>query len=150
MTERRALILFVGGVLLVGLGIGGLTVPDGWYAALAKPSFNPPNWVFPPAWTVLYVLVGVAGWRVWRLPDKGPSLMLWSAQLALNYLWTPVFFVLHMTGAALAVILLLLLLILAFVAATWMRERIAALLFLPYAAWVAFAVTLNAAIWHLN
>lgn len=159
MTERRALILFVVGVLAAGLTIGGLTAPDGWYAALAKPWFNPPNWLFPPAWTILYVLIGIAGWRIWRLPRHGGkgrggegrgALAAWAVQLVLNFAWTPVFFVLHQTGAALAVIAALLAAILAFIALAWPRDRIAALLFLPYAAWVAFAGTLNAAIWHLN
>lgn len=150
MTERRALFLFVVGVLVAGLAIGSLTVPDGWYAALAKPWFNPPNWVFPPAWTILYVLIGVAGWRVWRLPERGGTLNAWIAQTVLNFSWTPVFFRLHQTGAAFAVILTLLAVILAFIALAWRRDRTAALLFLPYAAWVAFASTLNGAIWQLN
>lgn len=150
MSERRALYLFVGGVLVAGLAIGSLTAPDGWYAALAKPWFNPPNWVFAPAWTVLYVLIGIAGWRIWRLPERGGTMHAWIAQLVLNFSWTPVFFRLHQIGAALAVVLLLLAAILLFIALAWRRDRIAALLFLPYAAWVAFASTLNAAIWQLN
>lgn len=150
MTERRALLLFVVGVLAAGLVIGGLTAPDGWYAALAKPWFNPPNWIFAPAWTVLYVLIGIAGWRVWRLPERGGALGVWIVQLALNFSWTPVFFRLHQIGAALAVVLALLVAILAFIALAWRRDRTAALLFVPYAAWVAFASTLNGAIWQLN
>jgi translocator protein len=146
----RALALFVAPVLAIGLGIGSLTAPDGWYAALAKPSFNPPNWIFPPVWTVLYVLIGAAGWRVWRLRGGGPLRALWSAQLVLNFAWTPSFFVLHRIGLAFGVIALLLLAILAFVAFAWKRDRVAALLFLPYAAWVAFAAALTAAIWQLN
>ena len=150
MTDRRALILFIAGVMLVGFAIGSLTAPDAWYAALRKPSFNPPNWVFPPAWAILYVLIGIAGWRVWRLADRGALLKVWAAQLMLNLGWTPVFFVAHRTGAALAVISALLAAILLFIALAWSRDRIAALLFLPYAAWVAFALVLTAAIWRLN
>lgn len=150
MTDRRALILFIAGVMLVGGGIGSLSAPDGWYAALQKPSFNPPNWVFAPAWTVLYILIGIAGWRVWRLTDRGPLLKVWAAQMILNFCWTPVFFVMHQIGAALAVIAALLAAILLFIALACPRDRVAAYLFLPYAAWVAFALTLNAAVWRLN
>ncbi len=140
------LVLTVGG----GLAIGLLAAPDAWYAGLAKPAFNPPGAVFGPVWTVLYVLIAVAGWQVWQHDRAGRAMKLWWAQLALNFLWSPVFFGAHRVGLALLVILLLLAAILAFIAAAWRPQRAAAWLFLPYAAWVAFASVLNGAILALN
>jgi len=147
---RRAAIYatFLLAVLGIGLLIGTVTRPEGWYAALAKPSFNPPNWVFAPVWTVLYVMIAIAGARTWESGSGG--LGLWLGQMALNFAWTPVFFGLHRPGLALAIILALLVAILAFIATRWRADRTAALLFVPYAAWVAFAGVLNAAIVALN
>jgi tryptophan-rich sensory protein len=139
-------VLVVGG----GLAIGYLTAPGEWYAGLAKPSFNPPGWIFGPVWTVLYVLIAVAGWRTFERDRRGWLMRLWWAQLALNFLWSPVFFAAHRIGLALIVILLMLAAILAFTAASWRQDRVAAWLFAPYAAWVAFASVLNAAIFTLN
>jgi benzodiazapine receptor len=150
MSGRAPITPFV--VLVVGGGmlIGFLTAPGPWYEALAKPSFNPPNWLFGPAWTILYVLIAIAGWRIWERERSGRAMQLWGLQLALNFLWSPVFFALHQIGLALLVVLLLLAAILAFIAVAWNRDRIAAWLFVPYAAWVAFASALNAALWQLN
>lgn len=150
MSGRAALapflLLVVGGGLLIGLFTG----PGEWYQALAKPSFNPPGWLFAPVWTVLYVMIAVAGWRVWRADRSGLAMKLWWLQLALNFLWSPVFFSMHSIGGALVVILALLLVIVAFIASAWKTDRIAAWLFLPYLAWVAFASVLNGSIWALN
>lgn len=150
MSGRAPITPFV--VLVVGGGmlIGFLTAPGPWYEALAKPSFNPPNWLFGPAWTTLYVLIAIAGWRIWQRERSGRAMQLWGLQLGLNFLWSPVFFALHQIGLALLVVLLLLASILAFIAVAWNRDRIAAWLFVPYAAWVAFASALNAALWQLN
>lgn len=150
MRNRISLVVFLVVVVGGGLAIGSVTRPDGWYAALAKPSFNPPNWIFAPVWTILYVLVAVAGWRTFRRDAGGAAMKLWAAQLALNFLWSPVFFAAHWIGAALAVVSALLVTILAFVAATWVVDRPAAWMFVPYAAWVAFAALLNASILVLN
>ncbi|MDF2095318.1 tryptophan-rich sensory protein [Fodinicurvata sp. CAU 1616] len=140
------LVLVLGGGLIIGL----VTAPGAWYAALNKPSFNPPGWVFGPAWTLLYILIAIAGWRLWRQGHRGLPMTLWWAQLALNFLWSPLFFSAHRVDLALVVVLLLLLTIVAFITVTWRQDRPAALLFLPYAAWVAFAMLLNGAIWRLN
>jgi tryptophan-rich sensory protein len=140
------LLLVVGG----GLILGGLTTPGAWYDGLVKPSFNPPAWLFGPVWTVLYVFIAVAGWRVWQRDRHGWPMKLWWAQLALNFLWSPVYFGAHQIGLAFVVILLMLAAILAFIATAWRLDRVAAGLFLPYAAWVAFASVLNGAIWALN
>ncbi len=150
MNRYVSLILFLVLVLGGGLALGGLTVPGGWYAGLVKPSFNPPAWLFGPVWTVLYVLIAIAGWRVWQRDRSGWPMKLWWAQMALNFLWTPVFFGAHQLGLALVVILLMLAAILAFIATAWRRDRVAAWLFVPYAAWVAFASLLNGSIWMLN
>jgi len=142
-----SLLAFLALTLGGGLLIGYLTAPGEWYAQLAKPAFNPPAWVFAPAWTVLYILVALAGWRVWT---RAAPMKVWWGQLALNFLWSPVFFAAHQLAMALVIVLAMLAMIIAFVVASWPRDRTAALLFLPYAAWVAFAATLNASILALN
>lgn len=139
------LAIVVGGGLLIGYTIR----PGAWYAALAKPPFNPPNWVFAPVWTVLYVMIAVAGARTFER-DRGTGFALWVAQLMLNFAWTPVFFGLHWMGAALMVIVAMLAAIAAFIAVRWNADRVSALLFVPYAAWVAFATLLNASLLMLN
>lgn len=133
-----------------GLLIGFATPPGDWFAALAKPSFNPPGWIFGPVWSVLYICIAVAGWRQWRTDRRGAAWTLWLVQMALNFLWSPLFFGAHRIDLALAVILLLLATIVLFIRRTWAGDRVAALLFLPYAAWVGFAAVLNAAILYLN
>ncbi len=150
MNRYGSLILFVVLVLGGGLALGGLTVPGGWDAGLVKPAFNPPAWLFAPVWTVLYILIAVSGWRVWQRVRHAGPMKLWWTQMALNFLWTPVYFGAHRIGLAFIVILLLLAAILAFVAAAWRQDRVAAWLFVPYAAWVAFASVLNGWIWALN
>lgn len=140
------LVFVVGG----GLGIGYLTTPGDWYAQLAKPAFNPPGWVFGPVWTALYIAIAIAGSRTWQRYAGGRAMRLWWIQLGLNFLWSPVFFLAHWIGPALGVIVALLVTTVAFVAASWHRDRTAAWLFVPYAAWVAFASVLNGAIWILN
>ena len=150
LSMRRPLIyaIFLLAVLGIGLLIGTVTRPDGWYAALAKPPFNPPNWVFAPVWTLLYVMIAIAGARTWESGTGGSG--LWLAQMALNFAWTPVFFGLHRPGLALAIILGLLITILDLHRQALAGGPYRALLFVPYAAWVAFASVLNAAIVALN
>jgi tryptophan-rich sensory protein len=140
------LALTVGG----GLVLGAVTVPGGWYAGLTKPAFNPPARLFGPVWTVLYILIAAAGWRVWQRDRSGRPMKLWFAQLALNFLWTPVYFGAHQIGLAFVVILLMLAAIFAFIVIAWRLDRVAAWLFVPYAAWVAFASLQNGSIWMLN
>lgn len=102
MNRFGSLALFLFLVIGGGLAIGYLTAPGEWYACLAKPSFNPPGWIFGPVWTVLYVLIAVAGWRIFERDRPGWQTRLWWAQLALNFLWSPVFFAAHRIGLALA------------------------------------------------
>jgi benzodiazapine receptor len=150
MNHLLSLVLFIILVAGGGLIIGYLTAPGDWYAELAKPAFTPPGWLFGPVWTVLYILIAIAGWSVW-LRDRGSwPMKLWWSQLTLNFLWSPIFFSAHQIGFALAVILALLAVILAFIAAAWRQDRMGAWLFAPYAVWVAFASVLNASIFALN
>lgn len=144
------LALFIALVLGGGTMIGLVTLPGAWYAGLAKPPFNPPGWIFAPVWTLLYIMIAVAGWRTWQREPHGASMTMWIIQLALNFTWSPVFFGTHLIGVALVIVIALLATILAFIGIRWPRDRIAALLFAPYAAWVAFATLLNGWIWSLN
>lgn len=145
--------------LSVGLCIGGgaasglATPPGDWYASLAKPGWTPPPWVFGPAWTVLYLLMAVVGWILWRgraQPEARRALACFAVQLALNFAWTPAFFGLRSPGLALVIIVALLAAIAAAIVASWRASRAAAWLLVPYLAWVGFATALNAAIWRLN
>ena len=145
-----SLILFLALTVGGGLGIGLMTLPGDWYAALVKPEFNPPNWLFGPVWSILYVLIGIAGWRIYLREASGTAMKLWWAALALNFVWSPSFFSLHQTGLALAIILALLAVILGFIVKARFLDRPASLIFAPYAAWVGFASLLNASIFLLN
>lgn len=140
------LVLTLGGGLLIGF----FNAPGEWYDGLAKPDFNPPAWLFGPVWSLIYIMIAVAGWRVWQRYRIGWPLMLWCAQMVLNFLWTPIFFAAHRIDLAFVVILLMLAAILAFIAKTWEQDRLASWLFVPYAAWVTFASVLNGSIWVLN
>jgi len=145
-TQSLFLLLVLGGGTLIGF----LTGPDAWFAGLAKPAFNPPGWVFAPVWTILYVLIAAAGWRTWQREPKSTAMKLWMAQLLLNFLWSPVFFAAHRIDAALAVIVLMLAAIIAFIIVVKKQDKTAAWLFAPYAAWVSFALVLNAALLFIN
>ena len=149
MRHWKSLLVFLLLASAAG-GVGSLAMPDAWYAALAKPSFNPPNGVFAPVWTALFVLMAVAAWRVYRHAGFGAAIALWLAQLVFNAAWSPLFFGLHRIGLALADIVVLLALILATSIAFFRIDRIAAALLLPYLAWVAFATALTLAIFRLN
>ena len=149
---NRPLLVFVFIALLVGATATFFTEPTipTWYAGLAKPSFTPPNWVFAPVWTTLYVLMGVAASRVWKQTGFGLEIQVWSAQLGLNFLWSALFFWQHRIGLALADMAALWLLLLATLILFWQRDRLAGLLLVPYLAWTGYAFALNLAIWRLN
>jgi tryptophan-rich sensory protein len=156
MFDKR-LMVFLAASVGGGLAIGFFTLPGEWYARLEKPSFNPPNWIFGPVWTVLYIMIGVAGWRLWRLGETTSRaalafvpVQIWIAQLALNFLWSPTFFRAHRIDLALIVIACLWMTILAFILRARKYDKWAALLFSPYLAWVSFAMVLNAALLVLN
>lgn len=129
---------------------GAMFQPGEWYRGLAKPRWTPPDWLFPVAWTVLYLAMSAAAARVAMLPDTGLALALWSVQIALNTLWTPVFFGLRRIGAGLVIIFLLWLAVAATMVAFWQHDAIAGALFAPYLAWVTVAGMLNRSVWHRN
>jgi tryptophan-rich sensory protein len=136
--------------------LGGLAMrggPGAWYEALAKPTWTPPGWLFGPVWTLLYTLMAVAAWLVWReagLSGARWALGLFALQLVLNAAWTPLFFGLHRPGWAFAEICALFIAITATTAAFFARSPAAGTLMLPYLGWVGFAAALNFAIWRLN
>ena len=143
-------------ICFAAAGVGSLftrAAIEGWYAALQKPSWTPPSWVFGPVWTVLYLAMATAAWLVWRRAGFAGArlpLTLFALQLVLNLVWTGVFFGLQMPGAAFAEIGLLWLFILVTAIAFWPISRVAAWLMVPYLVWVAYAATLNYGIWRLN
>ena len=137
---------------LVGIAAGAVMVGSvgTWYLTLAPPPGTPPNWVFGPVWTTLYLLLGIAAWLVWRRPGHRPALRLWGWQLMVNALWTPAFFGLHSIAAAMVVIVAL-----AVCIGLTLREfrrfsSAAAALMLPYLAWTCYAAYLNAGFLWLN
>jgi translocator protein len=127
--------------------------PGDWYRELAKPGFTPPDWIFGPVWTVLYAMMGVAAWLVWRdhgIAGAPMALGLFAVQLALNGLWSFIFFGLQRPGLAFLEILLLWAAVLATLGAFRHLQPLAGWLLLPYLLWVSFAAMLNLAIWRLN
>ena len=153
-SVRQVLALFGWIALTFTASATGVFVSTGgWYANLVKPSWNPPSWLFGPVWTVLYSVMAVAAWQVWReggwKAQKKP-LGLYLVQWGLNALWTPLFFGLHRPGQAFAEILALDVAVLATLLAFWRVRSTAGLLLVPYALWVAFATVLNFTIWRLN
>ncbi|GHJ45833.1 putative TspO/MBR-related protein precursor [Catellatospora sp. TT07R-123] len=142
---------FAAAVALVAL-VGGLAVarPADDYAALARPGWAPPAWVFGPVWTLLYAMIALAGWLVWRAVGWGPQLVPYAIQLVLNAAWTPLFFGAGLRGAALVDIVALWLAIGATVAVFRKVSPVAAWLLVPYWLWVTFATALNFSIWQLN
>lgn len=143
-------------VCFAAAGIGGaVTTPKigTWYAALVKPSWNPPNWVFGPVWSALYGCMAVAAWLVWRqegFQQARVPLVLFAGQLALNVLWSCIFFGLEKPGLAFVEVLILSAAITATMVAFWLRSTVAGILFMPYLAWVSFASVLNFMVWRLN
>lgn len=145
--------VFLGLVAAAAL-FGAQFLPGPWYASLAKPAWNPPDWLFGPVWTVLYGMIAAAGWMAWRAGGgwRGAALPLglWLAQLVLNAAWSWLFFGVRRMDLALFEITLLWLLILACVLQFWRIRPLAGAMMLPYLAWVGFAAFLNFTIWRLN
>lgn len=134
-------------------GIATANKIETWYAALEKPTWQPPNWLFGPIWTLLYTLMGVALARLWLAPAgrmRTIALVLFVVQLGLNALWSPVFFSLEQLGWALIVIILLVVAIIALMMVAYRVDPIVMYLLIPYLAWVLFATALNGSIWQLN
>lgn len=129
---------------------GAMIQPGPWYDSLQKPDWTPPNWLFPVVWTTLYLFMSYAAMRVAMAPNGAQGLAFWALQIALNTLWTPVFFGLHRMRAAMGVMVCLWL---AVAATTWTFftvDLIAGLLFLPYLLWVSIAGALNFTVMRLN
>ena len=146
--------------ILIPLAVGGISgffttkaIP-GWYAQLNKPWFNPPNWLFSPVWTSLYIMMGIALWLVWKsdAPQilKRRAIYLFAAQLVLNFFWSLIFFNLHQIGLALVEIIAMWGMILLSIVAFAKINKAAAWLLVPYISWVSFATILNYSIWQLN
>lgn len=150
MSKFITLIIFILLVEGVGALIGTSFMPDAWYEALNKPFFNPAPQLFGVVWPILYLLVAIAGWRIFVSEGEKPGWGLWVGQLVLNWIWSPLFFGAHQMFWAIWVIAGMLALSLAFISAVWDKDRFAALCFLPYTAWLGFALLLNASIWMLN
>lgn len=150
MSKIVSYILFIGFVVGAGLIAGVTNMPGEWYKALEKPFFNPPSWIFGPVWTTLYVMIGLAGARIWQRAPKSAAMQLWFAQMAFNLMWSPAFFGLQNPELALAVIAGMLVTIIAFMVKAKSIDGISILLFVPYLAWVAFASVLNLSIAWLN
>jgi len=152
--QAVGLAAFLGGVFLAA-GLGSVftaTSVNTWYPALAKPPWTPPAWVFGPVWIVLYATMALAAWLVWRRGlDAGRRALRWFAvQLALNVLWSAIFFGGRMPGLAIVDIVALWLAIIVTGITFWRISRAAGWLLVPYLFWVSFAAILNIAIWRLN
>lgn len=156
MNKIFKLIISVSVCLLTGL-MGSITTMDSiktWYTELSRPSFTPPDWTFGVVWPILYIMMGLSAFLIWTSQAEKRSvkmaLYIFSFQLLLNGLWTPLFFGLHMIGLALAEIILLWAAIFLTIRSFWKISRAASVLLIPYLLWVSFAVILNAGFLWLN
>ncbi len=129
---------------------GALFPPGDWYRSLKKPGFTPPDWVFPVVWTTVYVLIAIAGARVATMPQAGLALALWALQVALNAIWTPIFFGLKKVRLALVVVSLLWLSVAFGMLALFQLDTLAGLMFVPYLIWLSIATALNLRVMQLN
>ncbi|KAG5678542.1 hypothetical protein PVAND_008209 [Polypedilum vanderplanki] len=130
------------------------TDSSSWYVTLDKPNFTPPSWVFIPAWTILYLLMGYSSYRIWRIGNgcKGEAkipLLIYVFQLILNWLWTPIFFA-QALGWSFVEMIVLAIAVVATTALFFKIDKVAGIILIPYIAWISFAATLNYSIWYLN
>ena len=149
MRRYISLIVFLLLTTLVA-SIAGAFTPGEWYAELNKPEWNPPNWLFGPVWSVLYLFIAIAGWLVWRAKGFGLALFLWFLQLLLNGAWSYFMFGENQIDTAMVDLVLMWVAIVAFMITAWRLSKLAVLLFLPYLAWVTFAGVLNYTLLQLN
>ena len=152
ISEMLVLMGFVGACFLAA-ATGAAFPPGDWYERLAKPSWRPPNWLFGPAWAILYLTIAVSGWLVWRTAGLAGAVLplaIYLVQLVLNAAWAPIFFGLHRPDLAFIEIVVLWLSIVATMAAFHPVNAAAAWLLLPYLLWVTFAAALNFTVWRLN
>lgn len=154
-ADLPALLGFLVLCFAVSAGGGAITATSvgTWYQALAKPAFTPPDWVFAPVWSTLYLLMAIAAWRVWLAraePAARGVLVLFFVQLALNLAWSAIFFGLQRPGWALIELTILVVLVALTARAFWILDRLAGALMAPYVAWALFALALNFEVWRLN
>ena len=145
--------------ILLPMVVGGLSgfltansIND-WYVTLNQPSFNPPNWVFGPVWTTLYLIMGISLFRIWRLPateERNQAIKIFALQMTLNFFWSLIFFKWHLIGLALVEIILMWLLIAAMIHHFRKLDAAAGYMNIPYLLWVSFASVLNGAYFILN
>lgn len=147
--DWRIGIIFLLAVVVAGSS-GSFFPPSDWYANLNRAPWTPPGWVFPVVWTTLYLIMAIAAARVANLPGAGVALALFALQIALNTLWTPVFFGAHRTGAGLVILCGLWLAVALMLVAFWRLDRWAGALIAPYLGWLTIAASLNFWIWRFN
>lgn len=157
MQNKNYLSLIIWIVALIAIGgvIGSLTKPEisTWYSALNRSTLTPPNYVFPVAWTILYGMIGVCGWLIWRsqaFPKLSVIKTLYVTQLILNWSWTPLFFHYHLTGISLVVLGAMDILVVTLIWLTYRKMRAVSLLMIPYLLWILFASYLNFYIWQYS
>jgi len=157
MFKKSILPLLISILIVFSFGFIGsfFTTPSiaTWYAFINKPLFSPPNWIFAPVWTLLYILMGISAFLIWKKRDNlktKPALIFYGIQLILNALWSIIFFGMHNPGLALLGIIILWLFILITLIKFYKINKTAGILFIPYLLWVSFASILNYAIWMLN
>ncbi|MEY4793638.1 MAG: hypothetical protein RL724_574, partial [Pseudomonadota bacterium] len=141
------------GACFAAAASGAVFTPGPWYDALARPRWCPPNWLFAPAWAVLFLMIAIAGWLIWEkvgFSGGALALSLYALQLVLNAAWSGIFFGMRRMDLAFAELCLLWLSILACIIVFWPIDMRAALLMVPYLAWVSFAGALNFSLWRLN
>jgi benzodiazapine receptor len=137
-------------LVLAAASTGAAFRPGEWYENLRKPRWTPPDWLFPVAWAVLYLMIAYAGWLVWSVDPFHPALGLWAIQLVANAAWSWLFFGRREMGLAFADLLVMWFSIAGFIVLAWPVSPLAAMLFAPYLVWVSFAGALNFTVWRLN
>lgn len=150
-----SLIIWIVALIAIGGVIGSLTKPEisTWYSTLHRSTLTPPNYVFPIAWTILYGIIGICGWLIWREPlfrKLSVIKTLYLTQLILNWSWTPLFFGFHLTGLSLVVLGTMDILVGALICIAYQKMRAVSLLMIPYLLWILFASYLNFYIWQYN
>lgn len=149
MSDWVTLLPFLAAVVAVAAS-GALFMPGPWYKTLDKPSWTPPDWLFGPAWTILYLMIAIAGWRIWIADGYDAAWLVWCVNLVFNAAWSWLMFGKHRIDLALVDAIAMLLTILAFISLALPHDAIAAYLFVPYLLWVAYATALNWAILQRN
>lgn len=153
--NHLSLIIWIVALIAIGGGIGSLTKPEisTWYTTLNRSTLTPPNYIFPIAWTILYGIIGICGWLIWRehsFRKLSVIKTLYVTQLILNWSWTPLFFHYHLTGLSLVVLGTMDILVFALICLAYRKMKVVSLLTIPYLSWILFASYLNFYIWQYN